>query len=54
LVRVAENLDSERDISAFAQSNFRLCKLLTPYLYRHNALWCQSSALLWAAKRGQE
>jgi ankyrin repeat protein len=48
------NLDSERDISTFAQTNSRLYNFLVPYLYCHNALRSQSSALLWAAKHGQE
>ncbi|KAH7140476.1 ankyrin repeat-containing domain protein [Dactylonectria estremocensis] len=51
---ISENLDSERAISAFSRANRRLHNLLTGYLYRHNARWCGSSALIWAARQGRE
>ena len=33
---ISENLESERDINAFARINHRLYSLLNPYLYRRN------------------
>src|SRR5215471_14311366 len=54
LQTIAENLESEEDINAFALTNRRLYTLLNAYLYRHNVRQLGSSALLWAAERGQE
>ena len=54
LLFIAENLTSERDISAFTQTNLRLHTLLNVYLYCYNTQWGGSSALLWAAKHGQK
>lgn len=54
LLSIADNLESERDINALAPANRRLYEVLNAYLYRHNALWCQCSALIWAAKEGLE
>jgi ankyrin repeat protein len=51
---IAEHLESEGDVSALSQASRCLHKLLTPYLYRHNAQWSGSSALLWAAENGQD
>tara|TARA_R110002003_G_scaffold37_3_gene2136 strand:- start:1533 stop:1907 length:375 start_codon:yes stop_codon:yes gene_type:complete len=51
---IAETLESERDINAFAQANRRLYRLLNNHLYRHNVQRSQRSALLWAAQHGQE
>jgi ankyrin repeat protein len=51
---VSETLESERDINTFAQANHRLYHLLNNYLYFHNIHQSGSSALLWAAKHGQE
>ena len=50
----AENLQTQKDINAFTQTNRRLYNLLNDYLYRHNVRQFGSSALLWAAKHGQE
>src|SRR6266487_1473576 len=51
---IAENLGLEKDINAFALTNRRLYSLLNSYLYRRNVQQFGSSALLWAAKNGQE
>ena len=51
---IAENLESERDVNAFAQAKRRLYRLLNSYLYRYNIQRSGSSALLWAAQHGQE
>ena len=54
LLKISENLESERDINAIAQANCRLYCLLDSYLYRYNVQQSGSSALLWAARHGQE
>ena len=54
LRNISENLESERDINAIAQANRRLYCLLDSYLYRYNIQQSGSSALLWAARHGQE
>ena len=55
LVRnISEYLESERYINAIAQANCRLSHLLDSYLYRYNVQQSGSSALLWAARHGQE
>lgn len=51
---ISECLGSESDINAFAQVNHHLYRLLNQYLYRHNVQQSGSSALVWAAKVGQE
>ena len=51
---IAEQLQSERDLSAFARTNLRLYNLLNDYLYRHNILHNGCSAMIWAARTGQE
>ena len=51
---VAEALSSETDINAFVQANRHTYCTLDPYLYRHNLQQSGSSALLWAARHGQE
>jgi ankyrin repeat protein len=51
---ISEYLESGRDINAVAQVNRRLYRLLDRYLYRYNVQQSGSSALLWAARRGQE
>jgi ankyrin repeat protein len=53
LVAIAQHLPSERDISAFSRTNRELHKHLDGYLYRHNVLHHQRSALIWASKHGQ-
>jgi hypothetical protein len=54
LQNISENLESERDINVIAQANCRLYCLLDSYLYRYNVQRSGSSALLWAARHGQE
>ncbi|KAB2100072.1 hypothetical protein AG0111_0g11816 [Alternaria gaisen] len=54
LRNVSEYLESERDINAIAQANRHLYRLLDSYLYRYNVQQSGSSALLWAARHGQE
>src|SRR4051794_39105327 len=54
LKEISEHLEFERDINAFARTCGHLYYLLNTYLYRHNIQHSESSALLWAAKRGQE
>jgi ankyrin repeat protein len=51
---ISEYLESERDINAVAQANHRLYRLVDSYLYRYNVQQSGSSALLWAARHGQE
>jgi ankyrin repeat protein len=54
LRQISDNLASERDINAIAQVNCRLYCLLDSYLYCYNIQQSGSSALLWAARHGQE
>jgi ankyrin repeat protein len=54
LCSISENLESERDINAFAQANRHLYRLLNSYLYQQNIRQSECSALLWAAQHGQE
>ena len=51
---MSKDLQSERDINAFAQANCRLYRLLNCYLYRYSIQQSGSSALLWAAEHGHE
>jgi ankyrin repeat protein len=51
---ISEYLESERYINAVAQANHRLYRLVDSYLYRYNVQQSGSSALLWAARHGQE
>ncbi|KND94757.1 Ankyrin repeat domain-containing protein 50 [Tolypocladium ophioglossoides CBS 100239] len=51
---VAGHLESERDINALARTNRRIHHLLNHDLYRRYARKSGSSALQWAASRGQE
>jgi hypothetical protein len=53
LLSIADSLDSERSINAIARTNRRLYLLLNDYLYKHNVIKGESSALWWAAKCGQ-
>src|SRR5438034_116131 len=53
LLSIAESLESQRDFNAFVQINHHLYHLLNPFLYRCNVQQFGSSALLWAAERGQ-
>ncbi|RDL30235.1 uncharacterized protein BP5553_10513 [Venustampulla echinocandica] len=50
---IADYLGSERSINALARTSRRFYQLLNDYLYRYNATKNGSSALLWAARRGQ-
>ncbi|KAK5995180.1 Ankyrin repeat domain-containing protein 50 [Cladobotryum mycophilum] len=54
ILSVLEFLASEGDINALSQANLRLYHLCNPYLYARNARQSASSALLWAATKGQE
>lgn len=54
LLGLSEQLQSERDLNAFAQTNARLYCLLNAHLYRRNAQCSNSSALVWAACHGRE
>jgi ankyrin repeat protein len=54
LLGISEYLASEGDINAVAQANRHLYQLLGGYLYRYNVQESGSSALLWAARHGQE
>src|SRR5438552_5895155 len=55
LLCISENLESESDINAFTRTNRQLYFVLNDYLYRHNVQkFGGGSALLWAAKHGQE
>ncbi|KAF5845576.1 hypothetical protein GGP41_009389 [Bipolaris sorokiniana] len=51
---VAEHLHAESDLNAFARTNRLLYHLTNPYLYDHNIRCSNDSALLWAAKHGQQ
>ena len=53
LLVIGEDLESQKDINAFARTNRRLYNLLNAYLYRRNVRDSQSFALLWSAQRGQ-
>jgi hypothetical protein len=46
-------LNFERSINAFACTNRRLYLVINYYIYRHNAIEGECSALWWAAKTGQ-
>ncbi|KAH9210647.1 hypothetical protein DL95DRAFT_393272 [Leptodontidium sp. 2 PMI_412] len=52
LLSIAYSLDSERSISAFARTNRGLYLLLNDFLYKHNVINGESSALWWAARCG--
>ncbi|KAL2807799.1 ankyrin repeat-containing domain protein [Aspergillus granulosus] len=51
---IAEALDSAAHTSALARANHELYGLLNPYLYRQDARFGGSSALLWAGDKGHE
>ncbi|KAJ5777044.1 hypothetical protein N7520_000290 [Penicillium odoratum] len=54
LLSVMKYLTLQKDTNSFARANVRLYNLLNAYLYGYNVEQNQSSALLWAAKNGQE
>jgi hypothetical protein len=45
LLSIADSLNSERSINAFARTNRRLYLLLNDFLYKHNITKGESSAL---------
>jgi ankyrin repeat protein len=51
---IAENLEFGEHINAFARTNTYLYNLLNPYLYCCDVQHFGNSALMWAAKHGQE
>ncbi|CAI7581673.1 unnamed protein product [Penicillium glandicola] len=53
LLVIAEILDSEKDINAFARTSRDCYILLNPFLYAYNVRQRQGSALHWAATQGQ-
>jgi hypothetical protein len=53
LLSIADSLQSERSINAFARTNRRLYLLINDFLYKHNVTKSESSALLSAAITGQ-
>ncbi|PLB37823.1 ankyrin repeat-containing domain protein [Aspergillus candidus] len=53
ILHIVDFLYAERDINALVQGNRHLYDLLNPSLYRHNVQHRQSSALTWAAAKGQ-
>ncbi|EHA21860.1 hypothetical protein ASPNIDRAFT_183513, partial [Aspergillus niger ATCC 1015] len=54
LLGIASFLSSENDIDSLAKTSTRLHHLLNSVLYRHNVTHSNSSALLWAATKGQD
>jgi ankyrin repeat protein len=54
LLEIAQNLDSQRDLSSFTRTNTHLHHLLVDPLYENYIERHGSSALLWAAYHGQE
>lgn len=54
LLWIADQLDSERDLNAFARVDRCTFSLRNPYSYRRNAREGNSTALLWAAQHGSE
>lgn len=54
LLSVMNCLTLQKDMNSFARSNARLYNLLNTHLYRYNVEQCRISALVWAAKNGQE
>ena len=53
-VLLATFLEAERDLNSLSRTCHRLYALLNTYLYRRNAQNSKSSALLWAARCGNE
>lgn len=56
LMHIAKALDRDRDIYALCRLSRRFFNLIVDYLYQHNARAsnADTSAILWAAKYGQE
>jgi hypothetical protein len=54
LCAIAQHLHAESDLNASAQTNRLLYQLTNLYLYNYNIQHLSSSALLWAARHGQE
>lgn len=53
LIQIVKNLDKEREINSVCRANRLFYLLFNDYLYRFSIQFSGSSALLWAAKRGQ-
>lgn len=54
LLCIAKDLEFVEHINAFARTNTCLRNLINPYLYLYDVQQLRSSALLWAAKQGQD
>ncbi|KAK2757936.1 hypothetical protein FQN54_004342 [Arachnomyces sp. PD_36] len=54
LLLLATFLEKERDLNSLSRTSRRLYALLNTYLYRRNAQNSKGSALLWAARYGNE
>ena len=50
LLLIAENLQVEGDINAFAWTNNYFYSILNPYLYCYNVKWKHGTVLIWAVK----
>lgn len=50
LCTIAGKLDAEKDINALARTSRHLYNTTNDFLYRHNAIYGQMSALVWAAR----
>ncbi|KAL4942572.1 ankyrin repeat-containing domain protein [Aspergillus oleicola] len=53
ILLIAEKMDSERDINAFSQTNKLVNSITTDFLYNNNVQNHNSTALIWASKRGR-
>ncbi|EXL63604.1 hypothetical protein FOPG_20122, partial [Fusarium oxysporum f. sp. conglutinans race 2 54008] len=53
LQRIAQNLESDKDINAFLRANRRLRDLLNTGLYQRNIKQSGSSGLLWIVRHGR-
>ncbi|KAE8153764.1 ankyrin repeat-containing domain protein [Aspergillus avenaceus] len=54
ILQIADQIDSEKDVLLLARLDRRLYGTVIDYLYRRNARDSHASALLWAAKHGEE
>jgi hypothetical protein len=54
VIQIVGYLDQQRDINSVCRVNYRFYTLFNDYLYRYNVHFRGSSALLWAAKHGNE
>jgi ankyrin repeat protein len=53
ILHIANQIDSEKDILAFALLNRSFYSILIDFLYWHNVTYSKASALLWAATHGR-